>query len=105
LEGKRQVHEGVFVHKAINRNQPEDICNQYTEHMSRRNTRSAAKLVLNNPKHRTALYEKSPLYRTIQSWKSIPSEIKTTPAPRFKNVLQKQKITNLYGNAEADAVL
>ena len=101
LEGKRQVHEGVFVHKAINGNQPEEICNKYMEQMSRRNTRSATRMVLNNPKHKTALYERSPLYRTIQSWNSIPTDIKTTPAPGFKTVLQRRKIGDLYGGTEA----
>ena len=99
LEGKRQVHEGVFAHKAINGNHPEEICKQYRVHMSSSNTRSAARLVLNKPKHRTALYERSPLYRTIQSWNTLPLETKMTPAPRFKKELQELKINMSYGAA------
>ena len=99
IEGKRQVHEGVFAHKAINGSHPAAICSHYTDQMSKCNTRSAAKQVLNNPKHKTALFERSPLYRTIQTWNTIPQEIKKKPATSFKNELQKYKINNYY---EAD---
>ena len=61
------------------------------------NTRSATRLVLNYPKHKTTLYERSPLYRTITTWNKLPTEIKTTPAESFKKQVQKYKINSMYG--------
>lgn len=97
LEKKRKVHEAVFTYKAINGSHPKEICKKYTECMSRSNTRSATRQILNNPKHRTTLYERSPLYRTIQTWNKLPQEIKETPAQNFKKNIQKYMINSCYG--------
>lgn len=99
LENKRQVHEAVFAYKAINGSHPKEICNIYTEQKSKCNTRSAAKLILNNPKHKTTLYEKSPLYRTIQTWNQLPHHVKITPPATFKTITQKYKIQSCYGDS------
>ena len=61
------------------------------------NTRSAKNQVINYPKHKTALYERSPLYRSITTWNKLPTELKTTSAQEFKKQVQKYEIKNMYG--------
>ena len=97
LQNKRQVHEAVFAYKAVNQTHPEEVSKKYNELMPTGNTRSATRLVLNYPKHKTTLYERSPLYRTITTWNKLPTEIKTTPAESFKKQVQKYKINSMYG--------
>ena len=100
LEKKRQVHEAVFAQKAINGSQPKEICKKYTACKSKSNTRSETKQILNYPKHRTAMYERSPLYRTITTWNKLPREVKETPTPNFKTNVQKFMINSCYGVKE-----
>ena len=73
LEQRRKVHENVFTHKALIQQSTENINNQYKEHMSTANTRQADQRKLNIPTHRTAKFQKSPLYRTITSWNNYPN--------------------------------
>ena len=100
LQNKRQVHEAVFAYKAINGTQPEEVTKKYKELMPKGNTRSATRQILNYPKHKTALYERSPLYRTITTWNKLPTEIKTTPAQSFKKQVQKYKTNCIYGETK-----
>ena len=67
LEEKRKVHEAVYVHKALSGKLPRSICQQYQNHQSLKNYRSADKQILTIPKHKTESYKKSPLYRTINT--------------------------------------
>ena len=78
LEEKRRIHEAVYAHKALKGNLPTAICRQYQQQQSQMNNRSTARQVLTIPIHRTELYKKSPLYRTIKTWNSIPDDIKHT---------------------------
>ena len=102
LQNKRQVHEAVFAYKAINGTQPEEVTKKYKELMPKGNTRSATRQVLNYPKHKTALYERSPLYRTITTWNKLPTEIKTAPAQSFKKQVQKYKTNCIYGETKQE---
>ena len=97
LQKKRQVHEAVFAYKAVNGTHPKDICKRYSEHMPTGNTRSAKNQVMNYPKHKTALYERSPLYRSITTWNKLPAELKKTSAQEFKKQVQKYEIKSMYG--------
>ena len=97
LDNKRKVHEAVFTHKAVNGLQPKEICEKYRELLPTGNTRSASRLIINNPKHKTSLYERSPLYRTIQTWNKLPLDLKTTPDEAFKKNVQKSMIKSCYG--------
>ena len=102
LQSKRQVHEAVFAFKAINEMHPTEICKKYRELMSKGNTRSASNLILNYPKHKTSLYERSPFYRTLRTWNMLPLEVKTTTAPSFKKQAQKYKINSIHGKAQKE---
>ena len=103
LNNKRQVHEAVFAYKAINETHPEDISQKYKELLPKGNTRSAKRQIINYPRHKTSLYEKSPLYRTITTWNQIPTELKTAPATTFKKQVQKNCINTLYGELKETA--
>ena len=97
LEDKRQVHEAVFAYKAVNEMHPSEVSKKYNELMPTGNTRSANRQILNYPKHKTTLYERSPLYRTITTWNKLPLEVKTTSAEGFKKTVQKYRINTIYG--------
>ena len=102
LQNKRQVHEAVFAYKGVNETHPEEVTKKYKELMPKGNTRSATRQVLNYPKHKTALYERSPLYRTITTWNKLPTEVKTTPAENFKKQVQKYKTNCKYGDTKKE---
>jgi hypothetical protein len=70
---RRKVHENTFAHKALLQESPENIINQYNEHLSTANTRQAAQKKLNIPQHKTAKFQRSPIYRTITSWNTYPN--------------------------------
>ena len=88
LEEKRKVYKAVYVHKALSGKLPRSICQQYQNHQSLKNYRSADKQILTIPKHKTESYKKSPLYRTINTWNNTPNEMKTTETSTFKKNYQ-----------------
>ena len=88
LENKRQVHDAVYVQKALSGKLPVKICQQYQEHQSRRNFRSAEKQILAIPTHKTENYKNSPLYRSIAAWNNTPTDIKKLETSTFKQKLQ-----------------
>ena len=90
LEEKRQVHDSVYVHKALSGKLPVVICNQYKQQQSLKNYRSAEKQILRFPKHHTENYKNSPLYRSIVAWNNTPSDFKTadTTTTTFKQKVQ-----------------
>ena len=92
LKEKRQVHEGVFIKKALLNKLSQNITNQYLEYLPNENTRQAETGKLNIPKHRTATFKNSPLYRTIKVLNSIPSTINEIQPKPFKNQYQKYLI-------------
>ena len=88
LEDKRQVHDAVYVHKALSGKLPAKICQQYQKHQSLRNFRSAEKQILRIPKHKTENYKNSPLYRSIVAWNNTPTDIKKLETATFKQKMQ-----------------
>ena len=88
LQQKRQIHESVYVHKALAGKLPSQICQQYQNQRSLKNYRSAERKILTIPKHQTENYKNSPLYRTITAWNNTPNSIKITETSTFKKNLQ-----------------
>ena len=88
LQEKRQVHDAVYVKKALSDKLPANICLQYQKQQSLRTFRSAEKQVLTIPKHKTENYKNSPLYRSIVAWNNTPTHIKTLDITTFKQKLQ-----------------
>lgn len=76
LKDKRKVHEAVYVHKALQGKLPSEITTHYTEQLSKHNLRSSTRRTLNLPAHRTQQYQNGPMYRTVKSWNSTPTELR-----------------------------
>ena len=74
LKQKRQVHEAVYVHKAMNGKLPTEISNKYRNQLSKQNLRSSSQQTLNIPAHKTQKYQQSPLFRTIKAWNTTTIE-------------------------------
>ena len=88
LDMKRKVHEAVYTHKALSGKLPEAITERYKQHTSRNNFRSADKQILTVPKHSKESFKRSPIYRTIQVWNSVPAEMKKAETSTFKRNYQ-----------------
>ena len=91
LECKRQVHDAVYVHKALSGKLPANICQQYQNQQPLRNLRSKEKQILTIPKHNTENYKNSPLYRSILAWNNAPTDFKKFEMATFKHKLQAHK--------------
>merc|ERR1712055_332222 len=76
-----------------------NINSQYMEYISKANTRYAEQKKLRIPKHKTAKFQRSPLYRTITSWN-------TQPTFDFGNINQQktllQKQTDRHRQTQTD---
>ena len=94
LEQRRNVHETVFLHKALLNKNTENINQEYREFIPTTNTRYAASGKLIPPVHRTAKFERSPLYRTICAWNNSPS-LPIGNIKQHKNLLQKHLISKM----------
>ena len=92
LHQRRQVHENVFSHRGLLQQSSANINSQYMEYTSKANTRHAEKKKLRLPKHKTAKFERSPLYRTISSWNAHPT-FSFGNIEQQKTELQKHLIT------------
>ena len=98
LAEKRKIHEGVYTHKSLSGNFPDAICRQYKQQQSLVNNRSSHRQILRIPRHTTELYKKSPFYRTVATWNSVPQGIKeaeTTSTFKHKYQAHKQISFNL----------
>ena len=84
LHEKRQVHEAVFINKALLHKQSANITEQYQQYIPTTNTRYAQAGKLTVPKHNTTKFENSPLYRTIRTWNNIPTNIPKQNPQTFK---------------------
>ena len=90
LSEKRDIHAAVFVKKALTENAPTEIQLKYTNQQRPANLRQCR---LQTPTHKTKLYETGALYSSIQTWNSIPHDIKTTTSlNQFKTSLQNLKL-------------
>ena len=95
LQQRRAIHETVFVHKALQQKNTENINATYKEYIPTTNTRFASQGKLKPPKHKTAKFERSPLYRSILSWNRCPNSIPTDNIKHHKSQLQKHLINLL----------
>lgn len=90
LHEKRKIHEAVYIQKGLTGKLPTAINEEYKQHLSLKNNRSADRRILTIPQHKTQQYENSPLYRTIKTWNSIPQDIKDAETSTFKLTYQRQ---------------
>ena len=95
LNDKRKIHEAVYIQKGLAGKLPIAISEEYKHHLSLKNNRSADRMLLTIPKHKSQHYENSPLYRTIKTWNSIPQNIKDAATSTFKQTYQKH-LQNCY---------
>ena len=96
LKQRRMVHEAVFIHKILLDKKPESLYNQYLSYFSIANTRQSSNKKLNIPKHSTAKFKKSPLYRTIKAWNNAPTDLPKNNAKKHKTLLQQHLIKSIY---------
>jgi hypothetical protein len=96
LQEKRQVHDAVFINKALLHKQSANITEQYLKYLPTSNTRFAQAGKLTIPKHTTSKFENSPLYRTIKIWNTIPSSIPTDNPRTFKKQYQKHLVHHTH---------
>ena len=76
LETKRNIHAAVHVKKTLLGNAPEDIQRRYLQQLKTEDCRGAIRGDLNYPTHKTAQYERGPLYTSIKTWNNIPLNIR-----------------------------
>ena len=95
LEQRRNIHETVFIHKALIERNTENINKEYKEFIPTTNTRFANLGKLKPPSHKTAKFERSPLYRTISAWNNCPNSIPTENIKQHKSQLQKHLIAQI----------
>ena len=89
LQQRRTVHETVFTHKSLLNKHPANINCIYQQHLPTGNTRGATSGRLNIPKHKTAKYEHSPLFRTIKTWNAVPAHIEKGDIRKHKAAYQR----------------
>ena len=96
LDQRRKVHESVFIHKALTDNSTPNLHKQYSYYIPKANTRrhTSGKLII--PTHSTTKFKKSPLYRTISTWNSIPSNIPKKSIKNHKVNYQKYLISQTH---------
>ena len=96
LEQRRKVHESVFIHKAITNNSTPNLHKEYSNYIPKANTRRFTTGKLTIPTHNTSKFKKSPLYRTIDTWNSIPSNIPKKTIRIHKTHYQKYLISQTH---------
>ena len=102
LQQRRNIHETVFLHKALLLKNTPNINDQYQNYVSTANTRLAKLRKLNTPAHKTTMFERSPLYRTIKSWNNCPPDLPFSNLKQHKALLQKHL---LYKNKISAQIL
>ena len=91
LEEKRNVHYSTYGYKLSNGLAPSNQTMIFNEHKST-SKRLAEKGIMKPPAHKTQQFETSTLYKTIENWNKIPSEIKQCKTVNtFKTNLQSWK--------------
>ena len=96
LKQRRKVYESVFIHKALTKKSTSNLHQEYCNHIPNTNTRNYTSGKLNIPKHNYSKFKKSPLYRTISTWNSIPSEIPHDSIKSHKTQYQNYLITQAH---------
>ena len=98
LEEKRHIHEAVFTRKILSGKMPRTLTEEYTKLQPQTNTRSANKMTLNIPIHKSSKYQNSILYRTVKAWNDTSSDIRTEEAHIFKQKLQTLMTRKKYND-------
>ena len=98
LYQRRKVHESVFIHKALTKNSTPNLHQEYSNYQSKAhtNTRQFTSGKLTIPSHNTSKFKKSPLYRTISTWNSIPTTIPTKTIKGHKTKYQNYLINQTH---------
>ena len=90
IRDKMKIHQAVYIHKALHDKLPTQICEQYKQLKPNTEYRSAEQNKLTIASHKTEKFKNSTLYRTVQTWNSIPCETKKIKnSSTFKNNYQK----------------
>ena len=90
IRDKMKIHQAVYIHKALHDKLPTQICEQYKQLKPNTEYRSAEQNKLTIASHKTEKFKNSTLYRTVQTWNSIPCETKKIEnSSTFKNNYQK----------------
>ena len=92
LEQRRKIHESVFIHKALNQKSTKNLHEIFTAYKQKLSTRNATQNKLIIPQHKTSHFKKSPIYRMIKTWNSIPSSLPKNNIKLHKKHYQKHLI-------------
>ena len=96
LQQRRKVHESVFIHKALTENSSRNLHETYSNYIPKAQTRRFTSGKLTIPSHNSTKFKKSPLYRTITTWNSIPSNIPKESIKNHKTKYQNYLINQSY---------
>ena len=91
LHQRRQVHHGVFVHKALHSKSSHHATTTINSLLPRHSysTRQKQNNRLNTQYHTTSRSEKSVIYRSTHAWNAIPNDIRgIEDTKKFKETLQ-----------------
>ena len=95
LQQRREVHAATQMHKIINSKTPENLYEEYQQHIPNSNTRFADQGKYIIPTHSTSMYKRSILYRSIVAYNSASNK-DTQDSKTFKNKLQKHMLEQTY---------
>ena len=98
LKTRRNIHETVFVHKALTKKSAGTTCKIFKKYVPKIQTRRATKMKLNIPNHKYTKYKKSPLYRCIKAWNDCPENLNMENIKTHKNQLQNYLVSKKYPN-------
>ena len=96
LKQRRKIHESVFIHKALTENSTPNLHQEYSQYIPNANTRNFSSGKLTIPTHNYSKFKKSPLYRTITTWNSIPTSIPKTTIKIHKTRYQNHLISETH---------
>ena len=103
LEDKRSVHLGVLVHK-LNRNiGPKQLVENYKGLIDRghsHQTRMASRRQMNQVQHSSSRFERSTIYRAVDTWNTIPDKIRQIEST---SAFKRQYQAHLLSNFKMDA--
>ena len=92
LSQRRRIHQGVLVHKALHHRSSHHVISTFSNLLPQHqhSTRQKDQNKLNSQQHRTRLFEKSTIFKSVQVWNAIPKDIRSTESTKlFKDKLQK----------------
>ena len=96
LQQRRKVHETVFLHKALLNKSSKNLHEEYSTYLPPFHTRRAEHRKLLVPSHNSAKFERSPLYRTINTWNETPNFLPKDNLKNHKVKFQNYLIQKTY---------